>query len=518
MNPYQSRKETDARGTVRMQAPLGERQIVTELTEEIDLPDYQPEIKRLLRVQAKILPPDCYIGAGNAECSGSVAYSVLYSGADGTLWCATPTGSYRFTVPVELPADFDAGEGLTCDAHCLPETVSGRVTAPRKLTVRCRLRSRVQLWGTRILPDPVEQSPCMERLMKSCDCARMFFGTGEAFTVGDEILCDAREGDVRVISADAQVFVAEATAGSGSVDCRGEICLKLLCCHDAEGEVYSVLRRMPFSQTVDLDGVEVNCGVCATGSCRDLHVTVADGRISCEVTAVLSVRAMRNETISLLCDAYSTQADCTVSTREITVPVALRSVLGNFSVNQTVTAEEAGIRPGSRAVDADCTVTLTDVTEERGRYVLTGKCRFRLVISTGEDWSVQEIELPVRYETDGSDGVSAAVTAAESDAEAISCRARIDGEKLVLDAEISVSGVLRGAQTESVLSELTIGAPWQAPGAVYTICYPAKDDTLWSISKRYHTPVSALAAKNALAQAPAADSPDSVAGVRYLMI
>lgn len=167
------------------------------------------------------MPPDVYIGAGNAECSGTVEYSVLYAGTDGTLWCSTPSGSYRFSFPVELPADFDAGEGLICDAHCLPETVSGRVTAPRKLTIRCRLRSRAQLWGTRILPDPLEQSPCMERLMGSCGCARMFLGTGEPFTVGDEILCDPREGDVRVICADSQVFVTEATAGSGTVGCRG---------------------------------------------------------------------------------------------------------------------------------------------------------------------------------------------------------------------------------------------------------------------------------------------------------
>ena len=518
MKPYKSGKEAEPRGTVRMQAPLGERQIVTELTEEVELPDYQPEIKRLLRVQAKVMPPDVYIGAGNAECSGTVEYSVLYAGTDGTLWCSTPSGSYRFSFPVELPADFDAGEGLICDAHCLPETVSGRVTAPRKLTIRCRLRSRAQLWGTRILPDPLEQSPCMERLMGSCGCARMFLGTGEPFTVGDEILCDPREGDVRVICADSQVFVTEATAGSGTVSCRGEVCLKLLCCHDAEGEIYTVMRRMPFSQTVDMDGVEVNCGVCVTGACRDLRVTVGDGKISCDLTVCLSVRATRNETVSFLRDAYSTEAECATVTRDITVPVTLRAVLGNFSLNHTATLEESGIRPGSRAVDADCFVTLTGAEADRGKYILTGKCRFRLVLSGDDDWSVQELELPVRYETDGDDALSLPVTAAELDAEVIACRARIDGEKLALDAEITLGGILRGEETVPVLTEATVGAAWQAPGAVYTVCYPSKDDTLWSVAKRYHTPVSLLSAKNTLAPAPAADTPASLAGVRFLMV
>ena len=54
-NSQNNRKKAEQRQTARMQAPLGERQIVTELSEDFDLPDYQPEIKRLLRVQARTL-------------------------------------------------------------------------------------------------------------------------------------------------------------------------------------------------------------------------------------------------------------------------------------------------------------------------------------------------------------------------------------------------------------------------------------------------------------------------------
>lgn len=508
-------KKTEQRQTTRMQAPLGERQIVTELSEDFDLPDYRPEIKRLLRVQAKVSPADTYIGAGNAECSGTVEYAILYSGADGALYCATQTGEYRFAFPVELPADFDAGEGLICDVDSRPENVSGRVMAPRKLTLRCRLRSRAQLFGTRVFPDPVGQAAGMQRLSGECDSARLFLGNSEPFELGDEILCDPREGDVRVISADGQVFITEATAGSGTVTCRGEVCLKLLCSHDATGEIYTVQRRIPFSQTVPTDGMEVNCEACATGDCRDLRVTVEDGKIGCDVTVSLSVRAQRNEAVSLIRDAYSTEAECVTNVQEITVPTALGCVCGNFSVNHTEAREEAGIPAGARIVDADGTVTLGDVETERGKCRIGGKCRFRLILATEDDYTVQEVEVPVRYETDGG---AEAVTASELSAEVIGCRARIDGEKLALDAEIAISGTLRGERVASVLTEAAVGAAWQAPGAVFTVCYPAKDDTLWSVAKRYHVPVADLCTKNALAQAPAADSADSLTGVKYLMV
>lgn len=516
-NIQNNRKKAEQRQTARMQAPLGERQIVTGLSEDFDLPDYQPEIKRLLRVQARVSSADTYIGAGNAECSGTVDYSILYSGADGTLYCASQTGEYRFAFPVELPADFDAGEGLICDVDSQAENVAGRVMAPRKLTLRCRLRSRAQLWGTRVFPDPIGQAAGMQRLTGECQSARLFLGSSEPFELGDEILCDPREGDVRVISADGQVFLTEASAGSGSVTCRGEVCLKLLCCHDATGELYGIQRRLPFSQIVPTDGVEVNCEVCAAGCCRDLRVTVEDGKIDCDVTVGLTVRAQRNETVSLLRDAYSTEAECATATREIPVPLSLGCICGNFSVNQTQALEEVGIPIGARVVDADGVVTLTGAEADRGKIRLSGKCRFRLVLAAGEDYTVQEVEVPVRYETDGA-AAGAVITASELTAEVIGCRARIDGEKLSLDAELAVSGTLRGERVESVLVEAVQGEQWQAPGAVFTVCYPAKDDTLWSVAKRYHVPVSDLSAKNALASAPAADSPDSLEGVRYLMV
>lgn len=508
-------KRAEQRQTVRMQAPLGERQIVTELTEDFDLPDYQPEIKRLLRVQAKVMPADVYIGAGNAECSGAVDYCILYSGADGALYCASQTGEYRFSFPIELPADFDAGEGLICDVDSLAETAVGRVMAPRKLTLRCRLRSRAQIWGTRIFPDPVGQMAGVQRLSGVCDRAGLFLCDGEPFEVGDEILCDPHEGDVRVISADGTVFVGEVGAGSGTVNCRGEVCLKLLCCHDATGEIYTVMRRIPFSQAIPADGVEVNCEVCAVGCCQDLRVTVEDGKIGCDVTVRLRVRALRNETVSLLRDAYSTETECTTAMQTVTVPVSLGCVCGNFSVNQALSAEEIGLPVGARVLDADGAVMLNEIESDRGKYRFGGKCRFRLVLATGDDCTVQEVEVPVRYETDGT---ATPVTASELSAEMLSCRARIDGEKLLLDAEIAVSGTLRSEQTVSVLTEATAGAAWQAPGAVFTVCYPAKEDTLWSVAKRYHVPVADLCAKNALAQAPAADASDSLSGVKFLMI
>lgn len=508
----------EERGGVRVQTPICDKQIVTELSTDFSLPDYQPEIKRLLRVRATVLPSDKYIGAGNADLSGTVNYSILYSGNDGALYCDSETAEYQFSVPLEVTSDIELSDGLICDAEILPDTVTGRVGAPRKFTIKCRLRAHVRLFGTKLLEESVSGSvgDTAQRLCGQAECARLYIGTGDAIQLGDEILCDAQEGDLRVIGSEAQVFVNEATAGSGVVNCRGEVCLKLLTCRE-EGESLptALWRRIPFTQAVPTDGVEVNCDACAEGVCSDVSVTVEEGRILCEVSVRLHTQAQRNETVSFTRDIYSTAAECETRHTSCVFPRALKCVNSNFSIGTTLSLEEAGLKPNVSVMDISLIPTVTSLDADRGKYYLTGRCRCQIVHSDSEETVAQEFEIPFRYETDGT---TSPVTDYTATVTPISCRARVDGERIGVDAELAVSLSLRGETRFEMLSEAKFGDAISRTGAVYTICYPSREDTLWSVAKRYHRSVASVSDINSLAGSPAADAPDSLAGVNYLLV
>ena len=71
--------------SLQYQDLLLSRVLTQDITREISLPDYQPEIKRLLRVSATTQPPTRYIGGGNIEFSGNIDFSILYAAEDGAL-------------------------------------------------------------------------------------------------------------------------------------------------------------------------------------------------------------------------------------------------------------------------------------------------------------------------------------------------------------------------------------------------------------------------------------------------
>lgn len=513
-----NRYEKDGLMSARMQALMGERSVTTELSEEFSLPDYQPEMKRLLRVKATVLPSDQYVGAGNAECSGRIDYCILYTGNDGALYCTNQSGEYHFSTPLEIPSDFEAGEGILCCAESTVEQTVGRVIAPRKLSVKCRLRSDVKLYGTRVLGERIRGDGSMERLCGESEYAAVFVGKSEPLPLADEIVCDDREEPIRVICADGQVFVSEANAGSGVVHCRGEVCLKLLCCREGEAEVaepYTVQRRIPFSHSVAAYGTEVNCEANAHGVCSEMQITVEDGKILCEVSIELQVKAMRRERVAYVRDAYSTAAACENGYKTVEFPVMLKCTNGNMSLNTSLSLEEAGIRTGMTVVDMTGSATLGDVEAEKGKYRFAGKCRFHAVLTDGEELTAQEFEVPFRYELEGGAEIP---TDSEVSADVISCRGKTDGERIGLDAELSFAVGMFGKKEICTLSEVTLGDEWKPRGAVYTVCYPDRRDTLWSVAKRYHCSVAELSEKNRLATAPATDAEDSLAGVNFLLI
>ena len=70
--------------------------VFTESNEEFVLPDYMPEIGRVLRVCSSILPDEPFFGTEGAELSGRIEYRLLYADGEGVVTEAPLEGHYRY--------------------------------------------------------------------------------------------------------------------------------------------------------------------------------------------------------------------------------------------------------------------------------------------------------------------------------------------------------------------------------------------------------------------------------------
>ena len=503
--------------TQSLRIPVADKHLSAEISGDFTLPDYQPEIKRLLRVSASVLPPSKYVSERGAEFAGNIDYYVLYTGSDNELYCAPLTSEYKINLPLDATEyDKDGSIGNFVGGISLfPDMISGRVTAPRKLNIKCRLKGRGQVLGDLELSGGrADGESEIQTLISTMDAVKREWSVSDPLVIHDEMICDNKDGDVRVIMADGKVLVSEIVPAEGRVNCRGDVYLKLLLCRESEGRPYSVMRKLAFSHAVEVTGANVGSSATARGTVSEMSITVEDGRIDIDVTALIECEACCCDRISFVKDVYSTERVTENSYSSYEVPIGGVASTGNFTLSDSKSLDEVGIAHGACVVDI-CGVAYPEEYDlESGRCALLGQARFSLLLEKDGEYSTAEIELPFTYKT----GASGDFDRAMFSCEIISSRARIDGERIGIDAEVGVSGVASAHEKESILSAVGFGNELEKHRGELIICYPGGDDSLWSVAKRYGADIDRLAESNGIEGDAPADSRESIEKVKYLVI
>lgn len=507
-----------------LQIPLADKTVNTEVSGDFSLPDYQPEIKRLLKIGTAVHPPVRYAGSGEVDISGGMDYFVFYTGNDNRLYCAPLNTDYRLTVPLNDDAGMESVTPSICLCQSTVDSAVGRVTAPRRLNIRCRLRSRVQVFGERAVDvgETGLATGSIETLQGERSVGLLWEADGDPIILQDDVIPDMRSGLVRVVCTEGQVMVTEASAGMGVLNCRGEVTMKLTLCPleaDEDGMTLPVVltRKIPFSESIEMPDVTPDCQGCAYGVCSDISAEMEEGRIHLEAAVLLHAMAQKNQSVSYVKDLYSTRQLCDCRYTDLPVHRAVRCVGGNVTQSESLPLNETGIDPTAQVLDVSGTAYPDEVTvyPDQDRCVMSGKCRYQLLLLRDGEYAGAEIELPFRYEIEGVPDENAEFY---GNVTVVTCRARMDSERVGVDAELSVSGRMYLPESVTLPTVVTPQAELSRRCGEYAICFPTSDDSLWSVAKRYHAPLSVLAAANSIPSGAPIDSPESIAGNHYLIV
>ncbi len=534
MNEYAALPETASRRSV--QVPLLDAELSSEVAGDFSLPDYQPEIKRLLRIRAVPLPATCTGGA----VSGTLDYYVLYMGHDNALYCAPLSTEYRIDATETddrrlADRGISVGEPYTAVCDMSAGAPVGRVSAPRRLHIRCPLRARVKLLGEALPGISVgeQETAATETLWGEATVGRRYAGMGELLPLQDDLILPPGEGEWRVVCAEGSVLMNAAAPAADAVLCRGEVTVKLTLCPAETDAAFSadtptarpssaltiLQRKIPFDQTVELTGVTPAATATARGLCTELAVQMEEGHVHVDLGVLCEVRAESNEPVTYVKDLYSTRQNSVARQASFPTVRALQAFNGNVSLNDSLPLEEVGISPDARMADvvAVAAPEALQYLPDKGRCVLTGTCRAHLLLLRDGEYSAADMELPFRYEFDLPALTGDELPAFDGAVDVVNCRARMDGERVALDAELAVSLATHCPAPLTALADVTFGDTVTRRRGEYVVCFPAPTDTLWSVAKRYNAPLTALTAANNLPAAPA-DSAESIEGASYLIV
>ena len=465
--------------------PLCASTVTQEVTGDYTLPDYQPEVRRVLYVGAQILPPAKYRSGTRVELNGGLDYTLVYVGMDGELYSAPLSTEYSMALALEDVGTFDLGEGveLLCDLDC--DTVSARLTAPRRLSIKCRLRAKMAAYGKRHLEEEVSglSDPLhLERL------EREVIGLGVTSNLSDVIVAEETislpNESVRVVSADAVVLPSESRVEGGRITMGGRVEGRLLCAkEEANGVQYEAMPfQLPIEGAIEYEASDATgCQARVGGRISELNVNATEEGITVRANVVLDAQILWKEEIRYTEDLYSTDQMTKCGYAEHTVPVLRTCLMSNFSQSERLAVDTLNMPEGSVPVAVFGRAMAEELNWENGKGVLSGRSHYTVICRKEDDIFSTELLLPFRFACDCPEM-----------AEDFFCRisissptAKLDGDALMLDAELFLCATLLGHQDFCRVQSADFGDGLPAKEDALIVCYPAPGDTSWTVAKKY---------------------------------
>jgi hypothetical protein len=94
----------------------------------------------------------------------------------------------------------------------------------------------------------------------------------------------------------------------------------------------------------------------------------------------------------------------------------------------------------------------------------------------------------------------------------------MDGERIAVDSEVAAAVRATAIQPLKMVGEANFSGSINPKRGEWTIVYPDSSETLWEVSKKYHTDADRLAASNTIKTSGSLNGADSLAGAKFLII
>ena len=192
----------------------------TEVSCEYTLPDYYPDIKRVLHVFPCTRNTEVYVSDDKIEYDGNVCCGVLYRGEDKTLQYAE--------MKTELHDSINTEEsGSICDISLEEESITVRAADPRKLTLKAKIKASADVYaeesiqpvygGVDVNEENIQKKTSEIKLSDTFVCTENGIGMSE-----DIIIPDRAPQAERVVLVSLVPLASEISVENGKANVRTE--------------------------------------------------------------------------------------------------------------------------------------------------------------------------------------------------------------------------------------------------------------------------------------------------------
>lgn len=502
------------------------RELFTEVSCDYVLPDYLGEVRKILYTEARALPLPTYMNGEEACASGGVRFRMVYMDAEGEL------------SSVDFAEDYELHERIVCDvlagvsADTAIESCSMRLLGPRKISAKARVAVKLsvlteetaEISGSALEVGEPELSDVSASVVDMVIAEPVEREYAEELATLDGVIAD----EVKVVYENAVSELSEYRAAEGEIWVSGEhrVCA-LIAVGDSPACLYK--KTIPFAETLSLDGasegMQAKVGVSTPSVKINLTPTDTGSTLVVSLIAEYTPSAQGNREITLVTDGYMTDRETSCEYGEITLESLADRRRATDSCRCELTAEELSLESPSEILYLSAEPKIKSVETTGDSVKITAEIRFSGIACeiNGEKTAYAPIrhasewhyEMPL--ESDTPHPVKPIVSL-----ECISALGSVTEEGITLAAELDIDLDLLCTETYHRLCRIDAIGEAQARdnrGRIL-VYYPDREDTLFSVARRFHTTPRRVAIDNALTESALADcdGASSLHGVERLII
>jgi hypothetical protein len=470
------------------------------------LPDYYPDIFRLVRCEVTPTVTDYLVSGDKLSYELRCDIKILYCGESGeTLQCVSRRQTFSKTADI----------GRMCENAAVrlqPKTdyINYRAVNKRRLDVRGAVSVRISVEGEKnheVISDVFGMHMQIRKTPVRFAVKKINVVKNVQITEDTEISA-AQPPVISIINCRCSVSDCDKKMVSGKLLAKGEADIRILysCEKDGTSSLETMAFVIPYSQIVDMDGMDESyeCSVSAEVVGCDITPTAdknGENRIiRCELEIRLGCNAVKTAEIMLGTDAYSTVYPCETFSSEIRAEQLPVTYTETFRHNAKICD---GDNVPQTVYSMWCTPrNINTRIAEDGRhliisgmltYTMAAKDSAGIIVMPDKDEAFEETTELDGYCPDGSVSVDVCVSG-------VSYNISSDGV-LTAKADISAKISVYSAAVINALTDISVDSSIKKErDGDYSIklYYGVENEEIWDIAKRYSTDAAAIMEENDL--------------------
>ncbi len=478
---------------------------------ELSLPEYMPEILRIIKTTAKPEITSCKLVGERVTVDGVCEIRIVYTAEDGCIYCFSQTRQFTrhcenssFTDAIDVNADLDVSY------------VNCRATGTKRVEIRTGILIKFNVFFAELQDVVSVENDCkIEQKCLSVKGLCLGCKKTRTFSMSDTVTLSVPSAFI--VSQDAKAIVSEIRKINNKIMLKGEVVVNV-CYVNSDNKALTehVSHSIPLNQILEIEDLEEhftgNVFVKVTSldvlvkSEQNIFATAFDLSLGLEA----DVTMWDEKEYSVICDAYCIDSAITLEKKPYVFYESLSLLKDVCIFDNSFTVAGEGIES---ILDTFAEVNNVKTVYSNGELTVSGSLCVSLVVRDATN-SLSNINKIFDFTYKYKESLNAKNISCEPRVNVLNVKCLVKNTNTIdVRAELDIAGTILGkiyadAVVGLSLSEKAVNTS-KMPVTIYFS--EVENESLWEIARKYNTTVSAIAEENGL-------SGDTTENVRILFI